>query len=249
VIKAYYRPKTIQEALDLLSKEDQEMIPLGGGTRISQIQDQEVSVVDLQALDLNQIMIQGNLLKIGSTVTLQAFSDFPGLSEHLRRAIDNEANFNLRQKATLAGSIVSGDGRSTLLTALLALGGSLSWLPGPISQGIGEFLLTRDTDWPGKLIEYVTIPLSAKILFSSIGRSPADLPIVCASVAVWPTGRVRIALGGFGLYPVLAMDAPDSGDAEFAVRDALAYSQDAWASKEYRQDAAVILVKRMLVEI
>lgn len=249
MIKAYFRPKTIQEAVDLLSSPNQKMVPLGGGTILSQNRDHEVAVVDLQECGLDRIAAHGSLLRIGATATLQTIGAHPGLSEHLREAVSKEANVNIRQKATIAGCVVSSDGRSVFLTALLALDSTLSWLPGSQQQGIGAFLLSRDKDWPGKFIEWVAIPLSAKLRVASVGRSPADLPVICVSLAVWPTGRVRIALGGFGPYPILAMDSPESDGAEYAVRDALTNSGDAWASAEYRQETAAMLVRRLLTDM
>ncbi len=249
MIKAYYRPKTLQEALELLADPAIGAVPLGGGTSISQSKSREVAVVDLQELGLNYLSLRGSLLKIGGTATLHSLTTYPDLDEDFRQAVSQEANYNIRQQATIAGSVVSGDGRSALLTALLALDASLSWLPGGREQGLGEFLLTRGGSWPGRLIESVTLPLNAKLRYSAVGRTPADLPVICAALAVWPSGRLRIALGGFGPYPILALDAPERGGAELAVRDALSTSGDQWASAEYRQEAAAALVRRMLVEL
>lgn len=246
-ITAYYRPKTIQEALDILSK--RQAIPLGGGTSIARMKTRDIAVVDLQALGLEQIVAQGNVLKVGGTAPLNTISGYPGLSDELRIAISLEANFNLRQKATIAGCVVAGDGRSTLLTALLALDAKLTWLPGEAEQSLGEFLLTRADRRPGRIIASVSVPLNVRLRFSSVARSPADRPVICVGLAAWPSGRLRIALGGFGPCPILAMDAPDPGGAEFAVRDALTRSSDAWASAEYRQNAAAALVRRMLAEV
>ena len=71
MIKAYFRPKTIQEAVDLLSSPDQKMVPLGGGTILSQNRDHEVAVVDLQECGLDRIAAHGSLLRIGATATLR----------------------------------------------------------------------------------------------------------------------------------------------------------------------------------
>ncbi len=248
MINQYYRPKTVEEALTLLSAEGERVIPLGGGTQISHRQHEMISVVDLQYLGLDQVVFEGNSVTLGSTVSLHAIAGNTELQPALRETASKEANFNLRQKATLAGTMVAGDGRSVLLTALLATDVVMSWLPGSVRQGLGEFLLMRDQKWAGKIIESLKIPANAALKFSSVARSPADLPVICVAMATWPSGRVRIALGGFGAVPILALDAPESGGIEFAIRDALASSTDQWASAEYRQAAAAVLVKRLLAE-
>lgn len=248
-ITTYYRPKTIDDALALLADPQGKTIPLGGGTTIPRLKSQDVSVVDLQDLDLDQVEAQGNVMKVGGTATIHKFGVSPNLWEGMRRAVELEGNFNIRQRATIAGCVVAGDGRSTLLTALLALDGILSWLPGGVEQRIGDFLLTRNGPWPGKIIANILLPVNVNFQFASVGRSPADVPIICVGLTAWPSGRLRIALGGFGPYPILALDAPDSGGAEIAVRDALTHSSDPWASAEYRQEAAAVLVRRILQEI
>jgi CO/xanthine dehydrogenase FAD-binding subunit len=53
MITQYYRPQTLEEALKLLSQPDTR--PLGGGTALTQKNDESFSVVDLQALGLNKI--------------------------------------------------------------------------------------------------------------------------------------------------------------------------------------------------
>jgi CO/xanthine dehydrogenase FAD-binding subunit len=245
VINQYYRPSSIDEALKLLSITDEKVVPLGGGTQISHSHE-PISVVDLQNLELNKIKFEGNSIFLGSTTTLHAVAENSKLHQSLRDAASKELNFNLRQIATLAGMVVTGDGRSILLTALLGMDAIITWLPGSKTQGLGEFLLTRNHNWPGRLIESLKIPSNVLLKFASVGRSPADLPVICVAVAKWPSGRVRIALGGFGGVPVLALDATESGGIDFAVKDALANSTDQWASAEYRQSVAAILVKRLL---
>jgi CO/xanthine dehydrogenase FAD-binding subunit len=75
----------------------------------------------LQALGLGTLELQENLLAAGATVTLQALLDQPGLPEALYKAIRHEATHNLRQVATLVGTLAAAGGRSPLAATLLAL--------------------------------------------------------------------------------------------------------------------------------
>jgi CO/xanthine dehydrogenase FAD-binding subunit len=94
------------------------------------------------------------------------------------------------------------------------------------------------------LITRITIPLNAHLAYETVARSPADLPIVCAAVAVWPSGRTRAVLGGFGSSPALAFDGTEAEGVEIAARAAYSQAEDQWASAEYRQEMAAVLVKR-----
>ena len=129
MIVEYHRPDTLPEALDLLARVDVDTVPLGGGTFLNQPSTKSVAVVDLQNLGLNTIEQKSKLLQIGATVTLQQLLVFEGLPDDLKTAIRHEATYNLRQMATIAGSLVAADGRSAFATAMLALGAEMTLLP------------------------------------------------------------------------------------------------------------------------
>jgi CO/xanthine dehydrogenase FAD-binding subunit len=254
LITAYHRPKTLQETSDLLANKAILAIPLGGGTAINRLGNESIEVVDLQDLNLDGIRKKGNFLEIGATVTLQALFDSPDLPEAYRDVILAEATHNLRQVATLAGTLVAADGRSPLATAMLALDSKITIFPGKDGKDqetvdIGDLLPFREEHLSGRLITQVTIPLNVRIGYQSVSRTPADRPIVCAAVVTWPSGRSRVALGGFGQMPMLAMDGPEMGGEEIAAQNAFSQATDEWASAEYRQEIAGLLVKRCMTSI
>ena len=245
--ESYYRPKSIQEALQILSNTDKHYLPLGGGSVISQMHDEDVAVVDLADLDLGRIETNGNFLDIGATATLNRLYHNPDLLRGLAAPIYREASFNIRQQASIAGSIVSADGRSPLAVALMALDAEVVWMPKLVKQRIGEWFSLRQP--AGKFIVTIRIPLNVTLGYESVARTPLDLPIVCVAVSRWPSGRVRVALGGIGKNPVLALDGPEAGGAADSVRNAFAQAGDQWASAEYRQDVAEKLVLRILKQM
>jgi CO/xanthine dehydrogenase FAD-binding subunit len=246
MITTYHRPQTLDEALALLSKPN--TLPLGGGTLLSQPQSDPVQVVDLQALGLGSIAKKGNDLEIGATATLQALFESKDCPEALKIAIKFEAPLNLRNAATVAGTVVASDGRSTFATALLALDAKLEVRTSKKdvrTTNIGEYILAR----PRGLITSIIIPLNTKLAFESVSRTPADKPIICAALAQWTSGRTRLALGGYGKSPLLAMDGTEADGIEAAARNAYHEATDDWASAEYRMDVAATLAKRCLENI
>lgn len=242
--ESYYRPKSIQEALQILSNTDKSYLPLGGGSVISRMNDENVAVVDLADLDLDRIETNGNFLDIGATTTLDNLYHNPDVLPGLLVPIYREASFNIRQQASVAGSIVSADGRSSLAVALMALDAELIWMPRQVKQRIGEWFSLRQP--AGKFIVTVRIPLNVELGYESVSRTPLDLPIVSVAVSRWPSGRVRVALGGCGKNPILALDGPEAGGVAAAVRNAFAQAGDQWASREYRQDVSEKLALRIL---
>jgi CO/xanthine dehydrogenase FAD-binding subunit len=219
------------------------MYPLGGGTLLSKPGRDSVEVVDLQSLGLNTIKKSGNSLEIGATTTLQQLLETEDCPVALKSALKLEAPLNLRNAATVAGTLVSCDGRSTFATVMLALDAKLEIRDSANESGIsnfGEYLPLR----PRGLITAITIPLKIKLAFDYVSRTPADRPIVCVALAQWNSGRTRLTVGGHGKSPALAMDGTESQGFETAARNAFHEATDEWASAEYRMDVAATLAKR-----
>ena len=123
---------------------------------------------------------------------------------------------------------------------------SLELQPGEERISLGDLFALREKHTSNRLINRVDIPQNVRLASGFVGRTPADLPIVFASVCNWPSGRIRIGLGGYGKAPILAMDGPNWEGAEEAARNAYSHAGDQWASGEYRQEIAGVLVRRCL---
>lgn len=248
MITAYHRPQTLDEALTLLAQPNR--TPLGGGTLLAQGRSDSVEAVDLQAVGLNTLTKSGNNLEIGATATLQQLLSSEDCPEALKTALKLEAPLNLRNAATVAGTLVTCDGRSTLAAVLLALDAKLTMTRLADSKiesrvvSLGEFLPLRDRQ--GALITSIAVPLNNRLAFEYVSRTPADKPIVCAALALWNSGRTRLVLGGYGKSPLLAMDGTEAEGLETAARNAFHEATDEWASAEYRMEVAATLARRGL---
>jgi CO/xanthine dehydrogenase FAD-binding subunit len=241
MITAYHRPQTLDEALALLTQPN--TLPLGGGTLLSKPTTDSVSVVDLQRLNLNSLSKKGNDIEIGATCTLQSLLESELCPQALKTAIKYEAPLNIRNTATVAGTLVASDGRSPFATALLALDGKITVISGQSTViGLGEFLLTR----PKGLITSISIPNNAKFAFEFVSKTPTDKPLICAALTQWNSGRTRLTLGGYGKNPMLAMDGTEADGLAAAARNAYHEANDEWASADYRMDVAATLAKRCL---
>ncbi len=251
MIVEYNRPKTIGEALDLLARKQPATLPVGGSSALNRYSLDPFAVVDLQSLQLDAIQKQGNALEIGATVTLQSLLEFPDLPSAVHKAVQLEANHNLRQVATIAGTLVAAGGRSPLVTALLAMDAALHTLSrqGEDTISLGDFLPVRAEYLPGRLIDKVRLPANVRLAFEYVARSPSDQPIVCAALAQWPSSRTRLALGGYGKAPLLALDGPEPGGVEEAAQNAYNQAGDVWASADYRCEVVGILACRCLAEL
>lgn len=252
MITAYHRPKTLDEALTLLTQPN--TLPLGGGTLLSKPTTDPVQAVDLQLLGMDSLNKVGNNLELGATLTLQALLESEHCPEALKIALKLEAPLNIRNTATVAGALFSSDGRSTFASVLQAMDVKIeqATLSGKKIEyqaiNIGDYLPLRSK----MLITKIIVPVNIKLAFEYVARTPSDKPIVCAALAQWNSGRLRLALGGYGKSPMLAMDGTEtegSEGLETAARNAFHEATDDFASAEYRMDVASTLAKRCLIAL
>ena len=252
MIVEYLRPKSIREALILLSRPQPKSYALGGGTVLNRGMDGQIAVVDLQALGLGTLSMKANHLQVGATIPLQELLEFVGLPADVYKVIEHEATYNLRHIATIAGKLVTANGRSPLATAMLALDASIEAQElglKPWQVRLGDWLPLRGESIHCQLITSVSFPMNVNFAYEYVARTPADQPIVCAAVARWGSGRTRLALGGWGEAPILAMDGPISDGIDIAGKNANSIAQDEWASADYRQEMAAVLSIRCLRRI
>ena len=242
MISTYHRPQTLDEALTLLTQPN--TVPLGGGTLLSKPTTDSVAVVDLQRLGLDSLRVNGNELVIGATCTLQSLLESEHSSAALKSALKFEAPLNIRNTATVAGTLIASDGRSTFAAMLLAMDAKIELIENrqPKIVSCGEFILTR----PNGLITSITISLNTKSAFEFVSKTPADKPIVGAAVVQWNSGRTRLVLSGYGKTPLLAMDGTEADGIQEAAKNAYHEAHDEWTSAEYRIDVAAVLAKRAL---
>jgi CO/xanthine dehydrogenase FAD-binding subunit len=246
MITEYNRPSTLESALELLARKTPLTVPLAGGTLLNQKSDADFAVVDIQALSLKTIQLDGNTLRLGAGVNLQELIDHPDVPVILKEACRKETSYNLRQMSTVGGCIAGGDGKSILLSLLLAWNAQLEIQPGNEKVLISELLPVRKLILNGKLITEVIVNIAVKVVFETITKSPTDYPIAGVSMAQWPNGRTRVNVFGFGELPVAAMDGTSAVGADLAARNAFADSGDIHASTVYRENMAGVLVKRCL---
>ncbi len=251
MITQYHRPQTLEEALRLLAQPH--TCPLGGGSRLSREAGPDFAVVDVQDLGLDVISPKGRRLEIGAAARLQALLEAAAELPALQNALRLEAPRNLRNMRTLAGALLTADGRSPLAAVMMALDASVRrvvWAaPGAPAEEetlpVGEVLLERRTSPDRRqLILAFDLPLNVRLGFEYVARTPVDRPLLCAAAAQWPSGRTRLVMGGWGDVPTLAMDGPEAAGLPAAARNACYEAEDSRASAAYRREVAPTLARR-----
>lgn len=271
--KDYYKPTSIAEALILLRGSSQRTQVLAGGTWLNAGNNRNIdAVIDVGQLCLGNISRVGSppALRIGATVTLQtlvdAFTDSPGL-EVISQAAHAMAALNIRNQATVVGSVITSDAASPLATALLTCDAELVvYAAEERVVSLGAFLSYREQIMAEKvLVTAIQMPIPSADTASSyqrVARTPRDYPIVCVAarcaVRDGIIGNMRIAVGGVAPTPIrltkmeLALEKKNVRQHfDAALADAISEltPTDSWlGSSEYRRTVAAVLVRRAVSE-
>jgi probable selenate reductase FAD-binding subunit len=253
----YHRPRTLAEALELLDR----AVPLAGGTALTPRRDEIPAVIDLQELGMGSLELREGKVVLGAGVKLQTMVESEEiLPSVLREACRLEAGLNLRNMATLAGTIMSADGRSPVITVLLAMEAVVVLEPGDEVVSLETLLDQRDQANDRHLITEIRLRQPEILRYERVSRAPTDRPLVCVAVArllrEGSGNEYRVVLGGFGETPIRVRKAEtslaeeeDVDSAAEAARQAYVSASDGWASGEYRSHTAGVLVKRLATEM
>ena len=88
MIIEYLRPETLDQAINLLHRQNPKSIPLGGGTSLAQKRsDDAIAVIDLQALGMREIVLKNGYLELGANVTLQQIHDSTQIPVAIRASV------------------------------------------------------------------------------------------------------------------------------------------------------------------
>lgn len=231
-VTEYHRPNGLMEAVELLQREQPRTVVLGGGTWLTGEAPRDVeAVVDIANLGLNKIVVgEGNLLRIGATVTLQTLVesesvgvDAPNALHVIGETAQAMSGLNIRNRATIAGAIVTADSSSPLVTALLACDAEVV-IAGAKDKAkkvqesldfwrvipLGGFLAYRQQVLnEGTLITEVRLPIPSpdtRSDYQRVARTPKDYPIVCAVASFAMNdgivGNMHVAVGGVAPMPI-----------------------------------------------
>jgi CO/xanthine dehydrogenase FAD-binding subunit len=240
-LRAYHRPATLAEALELLGQPDVSIAPLGGGTIVGAARaNAPEEVVDLQALGLDAISVDGSHLEIGAMVRLQSLVDHDSVPPLVRDLAHREAPNTLRNAATVGGLIAAADPESALLASLLVFDAVVTVATANGSERHDLAALLSGGIPPGTLITSVRMSWEGDAASQAAARTPADRPIVAVVGRRDDEGTTQIAVTGVAATPVL-IDPEHMG--------ALDPPGDFRGSPEYRRHLATVLTARVMAAL
>lgn len=190
--KNYARPETVEEAYELLRKGRMNRV-LGGGVWL-RLQDRRIStVIDLSACGLDKVEETEDSFRIGAMVTLhqlethEAFND--ATCHVFEHAVRDIVGTQMRNCATVGGSVFGRFGFSDVLTALLALDCEVELV------GAGTVSLATFANMPYErdiLTHIVVRKHDYAASFAAVRRSATDFPVLNVCAARWDGWHVAV---------------------------------------------------------
>lgn len=223
-LKKYYRPRSLEGALQLLNADPTGCFILAGGTYLNASAPQEVEeVVDISRLKLNAIQQSELMIHIGATVTIQSILDDSKLGKFangiLTRACrSNSISRMIRNQRTVGGELIAGARYSDLAAVLLALEARVKFMQLNMEEGRkpvaalwathGNEVVQRRAAPLGLILEII-LPKPARTFscaFERIAQIESQPSMISAAACVeFSEGNVcagvRVALGAFAETP------------------------------------------------
>jgi Aerobic-type carbon monoxide dehydrogenase, middle subunit CoxM/CutM homologs len=264
----YARPKSVAEAIGLLSANDGARALAGGQTIVNVMKARAAApdvLVDLQDLaELRGIRDTGKgSVEIGAMTTYTDLirDEAAGARSILGEVAAMIADVQVRNRGTIGGNVCSNDPTNHFPPLLAAMDASFTIVgtDGERTVSSDDFFLGvyMTAAGPGELLTKITIPAGGQDGFAAVTIGKDGTGIVTAAASL--NGGVRIAIGCVSSVPVRATQMEERlhvGDlSEETVREAakglgasLDPPSDVHASAEYRKHVAEVLAVRAVLQ-
>ena len=255
-IREYKRAESLEEAWQLNQKRPNRV--LGGMIWLKMENINVGTAIDLSGLGLDTIEETNEGFSIGAMVTLRQLELHPGLAAYtdgaVRESVRHIVGVQLRNLATVGGSLYSRFGFSDVLTIFLALNASVELYKGgvvPLSE-YAQRPYDRDV-----LVRLIVKKTPMQLYYQSVRNSQTDIPVLTCAAARLETGDFCFAIGARPLravrfeLPAEPALAAEQLAAQFAesIKAQIVTGSNMRGSAEYRRHLAGVLTKRAVLEL
>lgn len=253
-IREYKRAESLEEAWELNQKKANRVI--GGMIWLKMSRGNVGTAIDISGLGLDQVEETEDAFEIGSMVTLRQLEEHPGLAAYtdgaMRESVRHIVGVQLRNLATVGGSIYGRFGFSDVLTMFLAMNTEVELYKA------GRMPLTEYAKQSGGrdiLVKLIVHKDKASYYYQSVRNTQTDFPVLTCAAAEQADGSYRFAIGARPGRAIL-FEAPADISLASAekeqkaaclakwVRDQVQTSSNMRGSAEYRKHLTGVLVKR-----
>ena len=255
-IREYKQAESLEEAWQLNQKKANRV--LGGMIWLKMENINVGTAIDLSGLGLDTIEETEGSFSIGAMVTLRQLEEHAGLAAYthgaVKEALRHIVGVQLRNLATVGGSIYSRFGFSDVLTMFLAMDCDVELYKGGILplQEYAQRPYDRDI-----LVRLIVKKTPMQLYYQSVRNSQTDIPVLTCAAARMENGDYSIVIGARPLravrfeLPAEPALAAEQLAAQFAesVKAQIVTGSNMRGSAEYRRHLAGVLTKRAVLEL
>lgn len=250
MIDQFFRPDSVEQALELKRRYQDDAIWFAGGSKLNATptRTEKRIAISLQDLELDWVDWDNGALRIGAMTRLQPLRDARYLPAALREALGFIYSRHLRNQSTIGGEIAALQEESVLLPVLLALDTQLVFGNGE-NLSLESYLADpRDRLLTEIIIKDPYLPCATR----KVSRSQAGLTVVTAAVALTEHDGMRIALDGVADKALRLRDVEtqklEGSALEQAVANAIFPQDDVRGSVAYKRYITGVLVADLFAD-
>ncbi len=201
-IREYKRAESLNEAWELNQKKANRII--GGMIWLKMSHAGVGTAIDISGLGLDKIEESDDAFEIGAMVTLRQLEEHPGLSVYtngaVRESVRHIVGVQLRNLATVGGSIYGRFGFSDVLTMFLSMNTEVELYKA------GRMPLTKFAENIGGrdiLVKLIVHKDEASYYYQSVRNTQTDFPVLTCAAAKLKDNSYRFAIGARPAHAVL----------------------------------------------
>lgn len=253
-IDKYVLAESLEQAYEL--NQNKRSVVLGGMLWLKMGKKRIGTAIDLSALNLNLIEEDDTSFKIGCMATLRDLEKHIGLNDYFNnlfsKSVENIVGVQMRNMATVGGSIYSRFGFSDILTVLLSLDSYVELYKGgiiPLNNYV-DMPLDRDI-----LVRIIVKKDERKAGYQHLRKSSSDFPVITCAVS-HKNDDWFVVLGSRPMKATLSIHKlkknPNEEEINTMIKKITENTQfgtNIRGSREYRKIIAGVLIRRNVEEI
>ena len=193
-IREYKRVESLEEAWELNQKKANRVI--GGMIWLKMSRGNVGTAIDISGLGLDQIEEKEDAFEIGAMVTLRQLEEHPGLAAYtdgaMRESVRHIVGVQLRNLATVGGSIYGRFGFSDVLTMFLAMDTEVELYKAG-RMPLVEF--AKQIGGRDILVKLIVHKDKAVYHYQSVRNTQTDFPVLTCAAAKRADGSYRFSIG------------------------------------------------------
>ncbi len=265
-LKAYLKPQTLEEAYDMAKTDNS--IYLSGGLMVAALKSSRIErIIDLKSLGMNDVKDREEV-EIGANVKLSEFMRVPVLKEmyngFFRKLMKEVGSTQIRNMATIGGSVAFRLGWSDVITALLTSKADVEVFKGETKRMTVEDYISMKRE--KEIVTSIYIPKIQNrfMAFEKFSKSTFDIATLNAGVSFeLKDGEISDAIVAVGSRPMISERVKEVEEflegkklspslieeAASKMRKVIKVGSDIRATAEYRRILAGSLLKKCMRRI